>query len=151
MKPFTSVLRLTFWLVAMFAVVFLCQAQLGNKRLATTQQTKTSVHAIQIVDQNGKTPISGVPSGGQTFDVAVGQTGFTFDPDELNISVGDTVSSTGVAAGTTIVNQLTSTETGSALGGRGTYTVSGSAQRIDAANNGVWTVTSNVLNISIML
>ena len=91
MKRFSAVLRLTFWLVAMFSVVFLCQAQLGHKRLATRQQTKTSVHAIHIVDQNGRTPISGVPSGGQVFDVAVGQGGFTFDPDTLSISVGDTV------------------------------------------------------------
>jgi len=93
MKRFTTVLRLTFWLVATFAVVFLSQAQLGNKHLATTQRTKTSAHTIRIVDQNGQPAISGVPSGGgQTFDVAVGPNGgITFDPDNLNISVGDTV------------------------------------------------------------
>ncbi len=64
MKRFSAVIRLTFWLVAMFAIVFLSQAQLGNKRVATTQQTKTSAHAIHIVDQNGQPAISGGPSGG---------------------------------------------------------------------------------------
>ena len=93
MKRFSIILRLTFWLVATFSVVFLSQAQLGNKHLATTQRIKTSAHAIRVVDQNGQPAISGVPSGGgQTFDVAVGPGGgITFDPDNLNISVGDTV------------------------------------------------------------
>src|SRR5262249_9719845 len=92
MKRFSTVLRVTFWLVATFAIVFLSQAQLGNKHLATTQRTKTSPHVIHVVDQNGQPAISGVPGGGQTFDVEVGPGGgFTFDPDTLNISVGDTV------------------------------------------------------------
>ena len=36
--------------------------------------------------------MSGVPSGGgQIFDVSVGNGGVMFDPDSVNISVGDTV------------------------------------------------------------
>ena len=43
------------------------------------------------MDQNGRPAVSGVPTGGQIFDVAVGQGGDVFVPDSVNISVGDTV------------------------------------------------------------
>ena len=48
---------------------------------------------MRIVDQNGRPAVNGVPSAtGAIFDVAVGPGGgFTFDPDTVNISVGDTV------------------------------------------------------------
>ncbi len=75
--------------------------------------------------------------------------GFTGYPAQI-ISVGDTVASTGVAANTTIVQQLTSTETGGMTterGGRGTYQVSIS-QTVAGANNRLWTVSSNVLNVT---
>jgi plastocyanin len=92
MKRLSAVVRLTFWMTAMFAMVFLSQAQSGQKRVATTQQKKSTAHEIHIVDQNGRTAVSGVPSGtGQIFDVAVGADGFSFTPPTANISVGDTV------------------------------------------------------------
>jgi plastocyanin len=91
MKQLSAVVRLTFWMTAMFAMVFLSQAQSGQKRVATTQQKKSTAHEIHIVDQNGNPAVSGVPSGtGQIVDVQVGP-GFTFSPDTVNISVGDTV------------------------------------------------------------
>lgn len=48
--------------------------------------------AIQIIDQNGRTPPT-VPRapGGQTVTVTVGQTGLTFTPSAVNITAGDTV------------------------------------------------------------
>jgi len=76
----------------MFAMVFLSQAELGNKHITSTRQKKPTFPGIHIVDQNGQTAVSGVPSGGgQIFDVAVGQGGDVFVPDSVNISVGDTV------------------------------------------------------------
>jgi plastocyanin len=81
MKRSNAVLRLTFWLAPMFALLFSSEAQ-----------QKQTTHAIHIVDQNGRPAVSGMPSGGgQIFDVAVGQGGLTFTPDKLTISVGDTV------------------------------------------------------------
>ena len=92
MKRSNAVLRLTFSLAVMLAIVFLSQAESGNRQLATAQQKKSSGHVIHIVDQNGQPAVSGVPSGGgQIFDVAVGQGGDVFVPDTVNISVGDTV------------------------------------------------------------
>src|SRR5437016_5575870 len=88
MKRLNAVARLTFFLATIFAMIFLSQAGPADKRLATTQQKKP---AIQIMDQNGRPAVSGVPTGGQIFDVAVGQGGDVFVPDTVNISVGDTV------------------------------------------------------------
>ncbi len=82
----------TWWLAVMFAMVFLSPAQSGERRNAVTTQKERAAGAIHIVDQNGRSAVSGVPSGsGQIFDVAVGQGGFVFVPDTVNISVGDTV------------------------------------------------------------
>ena len=92
MKRLNAVLRVTFSLATMFAIVFLSQAEPGNKRSTTTLQKTSANHQIQIMDQNGRTAVSGVPSGGgQIFDVAVGKGGDVFVPDSVNISVGDTV------------------------------------------------------------
>ena len=92
MKRLNAVLRLTFSLATMFAIVFLSQAESGNKRATTTQQKRSANQKIQIMDENGNPAVSGVPSGtGQIVDVAVGLDGFTFTPDNVNISVGDTV------------------------------------------------------------
>jgi plastocyanin len=91
MKQLSALVRLTFWMTAVFAMVFLSQAQSGQKRVATTQQKKSTADEIHIVDQNGRTAVSGVPTGtGQIVDVQVGP-GFAFDPSTVNISVGDTV------------------------------------------------------------
>jgi plastocyanin len=79
-------------LTMMLTMAFLSPAESGDSRITTAQQQHTSSHTIHIVDQNGRPAMSGVPSGGgQIVDVAVGQGGFVFVPDSVNISVGDTV------------------------------------------------------------
>ena len=92
MKRSNAVVRVTFWLVAMFAIVSLSQAQSREQRATMTTHKQPATGTIHIVDQNGRPAVSGVPSGtGQIVDVAVGQGGFVFVPDTVNISVGDTV------------------------------------------------------------
>ena len=52
---------------------------------------KSDAVVIRIVDQNGRPVPNGVPApAGQVFDVTVGP-GFAFNPDNTNISIGDTV------------------------------------------------------------
>ena len=81
--------RLIFWLVAIFAIGILVRAESGEKRTHTPKMK--SAPPLRIVDQNGRPAVNGVPSGtGPTVDVSVGP-GKTFSPDEVNISVGDTV------------------------------------------------------------
>jgi plastocyanin/N-acetylneuraminic acid mutarotase len=92
MKQLNAGLRLIFSLGTMFAMVFLSQAEPSNKGRATAQPKTPTAPGIHIVDQNGRTAVSGVPSGGgQIIDVAVGQGGDVFVPDSVNISAGDTV------------------------------------------------------------
>src|SRR2546430_16953450 len=91
MKRLTAVLRLSFWLAAMFAIVFLSQAGSREKRLGTTQQKKNFAHDIHLVDQNGRPAVNGVPSAtSQIFDVAVGQGGDGFVPGTPKTSGGAT-------------------------------------------------------------
>jgi plastocyanin len=92
MKRLNAVVRVTFCLATMFAIVFLSRAESGNRRAtSTTHKEHAANHEIHIVDQNGNPAVSGVPSRtGQIVDVQVGP-GFAFDPDSVNISVGDTV------------------------------------------------------------
>jgi plastocyanin len=104
MKQLNAVLRLTFSVAAMFAIVFLSQAEPGNKRLMATQHKRSANHEIHVVDQNGNPAISGVPSGtGQIVDVQVGPS-FAFDPDTVNISVGDTVRWTWAGSGHSVTS-----------------------------------------------
>src|SRR5215813_4511183 len=65
---------------------------------------KRSAPPLRIVDQNLQPAVSGVPSGGQIFDVAVGQGGDVFVPDTVNISVGDTVRWTWAASGHSVTS-----------------------------------------------
>src|SRR5256885_6640251 len=81
--------RLIFWVTAIFAIGILVRAESGEKRV--NAPNRKSAPPLRIVDQNGRPAVSGVPSGGQIFDVAVGQGGDVFVPDTVNISVGDTV------------------------------------------------------------
>jgi plastocyanin len=105
MKQLKALLRLTFLLATMFAIVFLSQAESGNKPLTTTQQKKAAAHEIHIVDQNGRPAVNGVPSAtSQIFDVAVGQGGDVFVPDTVNISVGDTVRWTWAESGHSVTS-----------------------------------------------
>lgn len=70
------------------------------------------------------------------------------------ISIGDAISSSGglgsidcIPSCPTIVSQLTSTESGGALGGRGTYQLS-SSQTVSASNGRNWTAASFTLKVS---
>lgn len=90
------------------------------------------------------------PGGVPTLTVGNSFTGY---PSRI-ISVGDAVANSGGGGSPTcttncgtIVQQLTSAETGGALGGRGTYRLS-AAQTVNAANNRQWTISSNVLNVT---
>src|SRR5215831_5397512 len=87
----SNVARLIVLLAIISAIAVLVRAESNNRRTSAPSQKPCSFPGIRIFDQNGRPAVSGVPSGGQTFDVAVGQGGFTFDPNGLNISVGDTV------------------------------------------------------------
>ena len=83
--------RLIFWVTAIFALGFLVRAESGQRRTSIPAQ-KHAAPPIRILDQNGQPAVSGIPSpNGNIVDVAVGPVGFTFDPDTVNISVGDTV------------------------------------------------------------
>jgi plastocyanin/N-acetylneuraminic acid mutarotase len=104
MKRLNAVLRVTFSLATMFAIVFLSQAESGNKRATATQQKRSVNHEIHIMDQNGNPAVSGRPSGtGQIFDVQVGPA-FAFDPSTVNISVGDTVRWTWAGSGHSVTS-----------------------------------------------
>ena len=91
-----------FWVAAIFALGILVRAESGEKR-ANAPNRKSSP-PLRIVDQNGRPAVSGVPSGGQIFDVAVGQGGDVFVPDTVNISVGDTVRWTWAESGHSVTS-----------------------------------------------
>jgi plastocyanin len=93
--------RLIFWVAAILALGILVRAESGQKR--GIMQNKRSA-PLRIVDQNGRPAVSGVPSGGQIFDVAVGQGGDMFVPDTVNISVGDTVRWTWAESGHSVTS-----------------------------------------------
>src|SRR5205809_7695435 len=78
--------RLIFWVAVFVATGFLAQAESGDRRASMSLQKQHFGAPIRILDQNGQPAVSGVPSGGQIFDVAVGPNGtFTFDPSTVNI------------------------------------------------------------------
>ncbi|HSS16625.1 MAG TPA: hypothetical protein VLQ29_06560, partial [Candidatus Dormibacteraeota bacterium] len=56
--------RPIFWLAMMFAIVFLVQAESGDRH-ASMPNTK-SAPPIRIVDQNGRPAVNGVPSATST-------------------------------------------------------------------------------------
>src|SRR6188472_418229 len=88
--------RLIFWLAAILAIGILVRAESSEKR-ANIANMKSA--PLRIVDQNGRPSVSGVPSAtSQIVDVMVGP-GFTFQPDTVNISVGDTVRWTWAGSG----------------------------------------------------
>jgi hypothetical protein len=99
---------------------------------------------------NADTTSISSPGGVATF--TVGPSFSTF-PNQI-ISVGDTVTQTGGGGSPTcsascgvIVSQLSSTEAGGALGGKGTYRLS-VANTVASANNRQWTINSNVLHVT---
>jgi plastocyanin len=104
MKRSYPVLGLTFSLAATFLIVFLSQAEPGNKRPTKTQEKTSAKHEIHITDQNGNPVVSGKPSGtGQIVDVQVGPA-FAFDPSTVNINVGDTVRWTWAGSGHSVTS-----------------------------------------------
>src|SRR4030095_15593476 len=89
--------RLIFWLAVIGATGFLVPAESGEKRASVPD--KKSAPPLRIVDQNGRPVVSGTPSAtSTTVDVQVGP-GFEFSPNEVNISVGDTVRWTWAGSG----------------------------------------------------
>src|SRR5215467_9634974 len=89
--------RLIFWLAAILAVGCLVRAESGQKR-ANSTNTK-GAPPMRILDRNGNPAVNGVASpDGTTVDVTVGPD-FAFHPDEINISVGDTVRWTWAGSG----------------------------------------------------
>lgn len=77
------------------------QAESGEGRTNTPNTKSPRLH---IVDQNGRPAVNGVrwPTG-QIVDVQVGP-GFTFSPDNINISVGDTVRWTWAGSGHSVTS-----------------------------------------------
>jgi plastocyanin len=70
----------------------------------TATVKKSDAAVIRIVDQNGRPVANGVPApAGQIFEVTVGP-GFAFNPDELNISIGDTVRWTWASGGHSVTS-----------------------------------------------
>src|SRR5436190_19480113 len=104
MKRSNAVIQIALSLATTFAAVFLSSADSGDKHVNTAPKKQRATHVIRIVDQNGRPAVSGVPSGGQIFDVAVGQGGDVFVPDTVNISVGDTVRWTSAEGGHSVTS-----------------------------------------------
>jgi plastocyanin len=81
----------TWWLAMLLLTAFTWIADSGNNGAGATAPQN---HAIRIVDQYGRQIASGKPDvGSEIFDVTVGplDNEFSFAPDSINISVGDTV------------------------------------------------------------
>jgi len=104
----SNAVRVTFWLAAIFAIAFLVRAESGDRRASVPQARSAAPAPIRIVDQNGQPAVSGVPSATSTiFDVTVGPGGtFTFTPNPVNISVGDTVRWTWSSSGHSVTSGL---------------------------------------------
>jgi plastocyanin len=92
---------------ALICVALLCATPVcahASPVTVTTTLKKTDTAVIRIVDQNGRPVPNGVPApAGQIFEVTVGP-GFAFDPDELNISIGDTVRWTCASGGHSVTS-----------------------------------------------
>jgi hypothetical protein len=122
------------------------------KGRSTTGSTSASIGA-QWSSATGDSTQSSI--SGTTLTVG---SGYTVYPNQI-ISVGDSVveNPSGGSGGTTqtctsptscgtIVAQLTSSESGGALGGRGTYQISLS-QTVSGNRTRTWTISSNVLRV----
>ena len=82
------------WLTLLLAMVCLRPAEGGDTAGADATPQNCAMAAIRIVDQYGRQALSGKRYvGSEVFDVTVGPKAneFTFMPDTVNISVGDTV------------------------------------------------------------
>ena len=93
-QSFNAISRQTYWLTSLLVIVCLRPAVAGDTASADSTTAIQRVAAIRIVDQYGRQAPSGKRAvGGQIFDVTVGPVGneLTFDPDTINVGVGDTV------------------------------------------------------------
>jgi len=84
----------TWWLAMLLLTAFTRIAQSGNNECGNTALENRAAPGIRIVDQYGRPVPGGKPDvGSKIFDVTVGplENEFTFAPDTINISVGDTV------------------------------------------------------------
>lgn len=82
------------WLTWLIAMLCSWPAQGGDTASPAAASENGATSGIRIVDQYGREVPSGKPdAAGEIFDVTVGpvENEFTFMPDTLNISVGDTV------------------------------------------------------------
>ena len=93
-----------FWLVMMFAAVFLVQAESGDRRTSMPNTNSAPRGSISILDQNGQPAVSGVPSATSTIVDVTGRAGFAFHPNTVNISVGDTVRWTWAGSGHSVTS-----------------------------------------------
>ena len=100
----SNAVRAIFWLGMIFAIVFLVRAESGDRR--TSMPDRKGAPPIRILDQNGQSAVSGVPSpNGAIVPVEVGGgNGFQFVPDTVNISVGDTVQWTWANSGHSVTS-----------------------------------------------
>lgn len=91
MEPLHQISRQTFCITSLLVVACLSPVVAGDR---ASDDNTSNIHRIQIIDQYGRQMSSGKrDAAGQTFEVTVGPVGseFTFDPDMINIGVGDTV------------------------------------------------------------
>src|SRR5215467_14781268 len=93
-QSFNAISRRTFWLTSLLVIVSLWPAVAGDTASVNGTTGIQRIAAIRILDQYGRQAPGGKRTvGGQIFDVTVGPVGneLTFDPDTINIGVGDTV------------------------------------------------------------
>jgi plastocyanin len=86
--------RQTWWLATLLLAPFIWAAESGNNEGANGAPENRAPAAIRIMDEYGRQAPSGKRYvGSEIFDVTVGPVGneFSFVPDTVNISVGDTV------------------------------------------------------------
>jgi plastocyanin len=89
-----AISRQTCYLTLLLVMAYLCPAKAGDPAAADAIAENRANVGIRIVDQHGRQALSGKRYvGSDVFDVTVGPVGneFTFMPDSINISVGDTV------------------------------------------------------------
>ena len=84
----------TWRLAVLLLIAFTWTAESGNNESGNAASENRATRAIRIVDQYGRQVPSGKRDvGSEIFDVTVGPLGneYSFVPDTVNISVGDTV------------------------------------------------------------
>ena len=98
--------KLIFSVAVFVATGFLARAESGDSRASMPLQKQDAGAPIAIFDQNGQPVVNGVRSPTSTIvDVTVAPNGtLTFNPNTVNISVGDTVRWTWAASGHSVTS-----------------------------------------------